>query len=353
VCSNCRAYDRRWGNWVEKDREPELLRLVKRACKRNPEHSALVGISGGKDSCYALHMMVTRYKLDVLAYTFDNGFLSGGARENIDRVVRRLGVEHTYVSTDREVEKRMYRALLNKRCADFCMMCMLGLVSAGYYLALKRNIPLIIQGICPRTEPIMPLELFNSLDYRYLVNVMKPDVAKSEFPTYKSGGMLRVFYMTFIKRVRVVFLAEYVDWNEGKIAETLKEQYGWIDYGNGAPHFDCVADPAVNYFMNQRLGVSKVVEKLSQLVRCGRLTREQALRELARQDTVEEPTDSVREICRRLDVTRHDLKPLLAGTALDYHHFRTYSRLFEKFRWVFWVTSKLGFTSESLYQKYK
>ena len=352
ICSYCRAYEHRWKNWNESEGEMEFLKLIKWARKRNPKYSALVGISGGKDSSYTIHMLVKKYKLNVLAFTYDNGFFSEDAKRNIDRIVKKLNVEHRYMSTDREVEKRMYRSLLKKKCADFCQICMLGSISASNYLAIKEDIPLVVWGVSPRTDPIQPLELFLGNDYKYLVDVMEPEVRSSEYPLFKYAGIPKVFYSTFIKRSRLVFFPQYVEWDEKKITELLQEQYGWIDYGNGTSHFDCVANPAFDFFTNQRLGVSKVIEKLSQLVRCGQLTRQDALKKLELQDHVEEPVESISEICRRLEIKREDLKYLLEGKALDYHHFKTYSKFLERFSWLFWITYKLGFTTESLYRKY-
>jgi len=353
VCSYCHIFDSRWKQYKQEDREPQFVRILEKARRRNPKYEALVGLSGGKDGCYTLHAMVRDYGARVLAYTYDNGFLSDGARRNIDLVVSRLGVDHRFVATEPDLYKRMYRALLKNNCSDFCMICSNGTLAATNHLALTERIPLVIWGLSPRTEPIMPIELLNAYDYRFMVDVMKPYVNKSELAGFKSTDLPWVLYTTFIRRVRHVFLPEYVQWDDNKNAQLLEKEYGWTDYGHGVPHFDCAVNAAVNYFMNRRLGISKVAEKLSQMVRCGQITRDEALRRLEKEDAVEEPVEAIEELCRRLDLTRDDIKPLLEGTAVDCRQFKGYARLFSKLRWLFWVSYKLGFTSESLCQKYR
>ncbi len=78
----------------------ELLEALatERARGRRPE--VLVPISGGRDSCYALHHLVTELDLPVIAYTYDWGFVTDRARRNISRMCGRLGVEHVLVAAD-------------------------------------------------------------------------------------------------------------------------------------------------------------------------------------------------------------------------------------------------------------
>ena len=87
----------------------ELLDAIaaERARGRGPE--ILVPISGGRDSCYALHHLVTELDLPVVAYTYDWGFVTDRARRNISRMCGRLGVEHVLVAADLERKRANVR----------------------------------------------------------------------------------------------------------------------------------------------------------------------------------------------------------------------------------------------------
>ena len=94
-CVLCRTYEPRALRPIE-----EMLDALaaRRLQGRSPE--VLVPISGGRDSCFALHHLVTELDLPVIAYTYDWGFVTDRARRNISRMCGRLGVEHILVAAD-------------------------------------------------------------------------------------------------------------------------------------------------------------------------------------------------------------------------------------------------------------
>jgi len=74
----------------------ELITQIKQ--KSTSEFDAIVLLSGGKDSTYALCKLVD-LGLKVYALSLDNGFLSDKAKENITVVCRTLNVQHHYIVT--------------------------------------------------------------------------------------------------------------------------------------------------------------------------------------------------------------------------------------------------------------
>jgi len=57
---------------IEKHRNKFLELIDKYRNKSN--YDCIVAYSGGKDSTYTLHLLKTEYKLNILAFTFDNWF---------------------------------------------------------------------------------------------------------------------------------------------------------------------------------------------------------------------------------------------------------------------------------------
>ena len=58
-------------------------------------YDVLVGWSGGKDSTYILARLMKEFNdLRVLAFTFDNGFVSKQAFRNMEKLSDSLGVDH-------------------------------------------------------------------------------------------------------------------------------------------------------------------------------------------------------------------------------------------------------------------
>ena len=53
-----------------------------------------MGLSGGRDSSYGLHLIKTKYKMNPIAYTFDWGLTTDISRINASKLCGKLGIEH-------------------------------------------------------------------------------------------------------------------------------------------------------------------------------------------------------------------------------------------------------------------
>jgi hypothetical protein len=95
VCNYCRTYRQ-----IRYKGEAALRELVERFRRADGRPECVLGISGGRDSSYALHYIKQVLGLNVVAYTYDWGMVTDLARRNISRMCARLGVEHILVSAD-------------------------------------------------------------------------------------------------------------------------------------------------------------------------------------------------------------------------------------------------------------
>ena len=95
--------------------EPEYPGLEKLSSdlqdQLTPNGKVLVCLSGGRDSCYILHL-IHEFGFDVIVYTYDWGMVTTAARENMSRMCGDLGIEHVLVSPDiRQNRVRIHRVL--------------------------------------------------------------------------------------------------------------------------------------------------------------------------------------------------------------------------------------------------
>jgi len=83
VCNHCGNFT---GNEILKEHkkkyEKNFLDLIGKY-KGKHEYDVLMCFSGGKDSTYTMKIIKEKYGLTVLAVTFDNGFISPKATENM------------------------------------------------------------------------------------------------------------------------------------------------------------------------------------------------------------------------------------------------------------------------------
>jgi len=145
VCNVCREYDahKRHINRYFRPFE-EFERLLDQAKNKNPsEYDCLLLYSGGKDSSYVLYRLV-ELGLKVLAFTFDNGFISPAAIENIRRQTSRLNVNCIVSKTDRM--KEIFVESLNSD-HTVCSGCFKSLTTISTKIAQEKNINVVITGL--------------------------------------------------------------------------------------------------------------------------------------------------------------------------------------------------------------
>jgi glucosamine--fructose-6-phosphate aminotransferase (isomerizing) len=95
VCNYCHNYKKRNKH---KPKE-ELFKLVE-AYRRDHGPDCIVPFSGGRDSCYGLHLIVNELKMKPVTYTYDWGMVTDLGRRNISRMCAKLGVENIIVADD-------------------------------------------------------------------------------------------------------------------------------------------------------------------------------------------------------------------------------------------------------------
>ncbi|MFE2923591.1 condensation domain-containing protein [Streptomyces goshikiensis] len=122
----------------------EFVRLVReRAEAAGSEYDALLLFSGGKDSTYVLHQLV-RLGLKVMTFTFDNGFISRTALDNVESITKALGIEH--VTLTRADQNRVFLQSLQQN-KSVCNGCFRSLLDLSNQLAHERGIPSIVTGL--------------------------------------------------------------------------------------------------------------------------------------------------------------------------------------------------------------
>ena len=93
VCNYCHHYKPR-NNPRPKE---ELFALVD-PYRRAHGTDCIVPFSGGRDSCYGLHLVVNELKMKPVTYTYDWGMVTDLGRRNISRMCAKLGVENIIVA---------------------------------------------------------------------------------------------------------------------------------------------------------------------------------------------------------------------------------------------------------------
>ena len=74
--------------------ENKFLELIDKYRSKNNEPDCIVGLSGGRDSSYGIHLLKTKYKMNPIAFTYDWGLTTDLSRVNQAKICGKLGIEH-------------------------------------------------------------------------------------------------------------------------------------------------------------------------------------------------------------------------------------------------------------------
>lgn len=296
VCNYCRNYKSRN---KAKPRE-ELFALVE-PFRRTSGNECIVPFSGGRDSCYGLHLIVKELQMKPVTYTYDWGMVTDLGRRNISRMSAELGVENIIVAADitekRENIKKNLRAWLKSP-----HLGMISILTAGdkhffrYVETIKQQ-----TGISLNLWGINPLEITH---FKAGFLGVPPDFAEER--VYQSGAMKQLryqalrfgammqspgyfnsslwdtlsgeYYRSFSKKSDYFHVFDYWTWEERAVDDCLK-QYDWElapdtnttwRIGDGTAAF-------YNYIYYTVAGFTEHDTFRSNQIREGQLTREEAI----------------------------------------------------------------------------
>lgn len=297
ICELCERFSR-----------PTFLgadRLKNALSESSPDgKTVLVCLSGGRDSCYVLHL-VTELGFKPLAYTYDWGMVTTAARENMARMCGKLSVEHILVSPNISLNRqrvgRALRAWIRK--PDLATVPILMAGDKPYFrfsqivAAERGGIPAVMADHHLETTGFksslagarLSFDAEGGVRYRqntssllrmglrYVAGAIKnPAFAPAVFTEGSRG-----FIDYYLRKHQFVRPFEYVEWNESEIAQVLENEYQWSK-GNDpdlpAWRMGDATAPFYNLVYLMSLGMSEHDALRSNQIRYGLVTRSEAER---------------------------------------------------------------------------
>ena len=304
VCNYCLNHKPK-----SKPRPKEELFQILEKYRKNNEEDCIVPFSGGRDSSFALHLIVKELKMNPITYTYDWGMTSDIGRRNISRVCSKLKVENIIVSADialkRNNIKKNILAWLKKP-----HLGMVNLFTAGdkhfykYIEEVKKQtgIKLNLWGYSPfevthfksgflgyppdfAMDRVYSYGILKQIKYQYLRSkamISNPSYINSSLWDTVSGE----FYRSFKKKEDYFYIYDYWNWEEKVIEKTLMKYYDW----EIAPDTDTtwrIGDGTAgfyNYIYYTIAGFTEHDTFRSNQIREGVLSREEGLKLVEREN---------------------------------------------------------------------
>lgn len=304
-------------NFCKNNKEVILLQKATLNKKLNKNPQSLLGLSGGRDSCFALHKLVTEYNHKPITYTYDWGVNTNLARRNISRMCGKLGIENILVAADIRTKRKNVKlnllAWLERPHLGVLPLLMAGdkqFISNAAKIKKLRGIELEffafnlhektqfkeeLTGIRmwdknASTKFGEDLSVFKQLWLLYFYG--KETLFNPKLINSSIFDSLRGFFNYYHSNVDIIQFFSYEPWDEAELNMTLKQEYDWEfsedtitswRIGDGTAAFYNIA-----YYLQLGFTENDVIR--SNLIRNKKLKRSDALELIAKENDPRLPT---------------------------------------------------------------
>ncbi|MDD5476210.1 MAG: 7-cyano-7-deazaguanine synthase [Syntrophales bacterium] len=290
ICNVCREEEKeKAGGDSRSLLETDFVRMLNQYRGRN-RYDCLVMCSGGKDSTYSLYLMKKKYAMTPLAFTFDHGFETEDAMENVKNAVESLGVDFLFFKTD-YMKDMFARMITSHSKAVLCHPCSIWYMQLTFEIAAQYGIPLIIAGWTKgqsTTQNVMTKCACNISSPEY---ISMSKATKVFLETLKDDSKYRYFPKSVEevltaarKRHKSTVLSPhwFLKTDPDEYTEILKREVGWkypsLSYP--AKSTNCYLNFLSVYFSLKHYGYTHYHVEMSKLVRANLMGREEALKAL-------------------------------------------------------------------------
>lgn len=350
ICNYCRQIEDLEVQFPNDERGAlELQRLVDEMKEAGvgKKYDALIGVSGGCDSSYLMHLMTKKYGLRLLAVHFDNTWNTEIANENILSLTKKLDIDIFTYSVDADEYNDILLSFLKAGVRDIECPTDIALATTMNIAAEKYGIKYKIDGHSFRTEGSAPMGWIY-MDAKYIESVHNKfgKIPMKTFPNLWLHKQLKWMLFNQIKSIRPLY---YLNYDKEAAKKLLMTEYDWQWYGGH--HLENVTAAFFHsYFFPKRWNSDFRIVGYSAYCRDGRMTREEALELMKQPPHIEEGL--LEDYKERLELTDSEFDEIMNLPKKYYTDFKNYKKTFERMRPFFYLMAKAGFIPWSFYIKY-
>lgn len=329
VCNHCKLHEERVALApVSKPDVAERLQAVVSEIKTGSrgEYDSIVGLSGGVDSSYVA-LQAAKLGLRPLAVHFDNGWNSELAVENIEKIVKKLGLDLITYVIDWDEFRDIQRSFFKAGVIDIEMVTDHAIFAAMFKIAKKHKIRYILSGTNAATESIMPESWSHfKFDLLNLKSIHKRfgTLPISNFPTI---SIWKMAWNHYVSGPKAVSLLNYIPYRKEKAMQELKDELGWRYYGG--KHYESTFTKFYqSYILPNKFGVDKRRNHFSDLIMNGEMTRDLALQELEGPAISPREAGELREyICKKLGFTEGEFAEYINKPPVSHFAYPSYAKI--------------------------
>ena len=349
ICNFCKSHDILSNQYKDENTNKRNLEIlidkIKKSCK-GKDFDCIVGISGGTDSSYTLHL-TKKLGLRALAVHFDNGWNTDQSVSNVKKITEKLKIDlETYV-VDWEEFKDIQISFLKASTPCIEAPSDVAIHAVLFKTAKKEKIKYILGGQSFKTEGTVPRE-WSYLDGTY-INSVHNKFGNGKLKTFPNLSLFEIAYYTFIKGIRNIPFLNYFNYDKLEAKSLLASEYGWVDYG-GHHYENNYSKFAFGYYLPKKFGIDKRKVSLSGPVRSGLMSREDAQKIINEKPNVDDTL--VEFTYNKLGITKDEYLDLFNLPQKSYKDYFTSESILKYFKLPIYIAVKMDILTPVLYQKY-
>ena len=258
----------------------ETVDAIKKSGK-GKEFDCIMGLSGGADSSYMLHVMVTEFGLRPLVFHVDGGWNTELAVHNIHCLIEKLGLD-LYTEVINWEEMRDFQlAMFKSGVPHLDIPQDHAFIAVLYKFARKYGIKYILNGGNISTECVLrPLEIiYWGTDMAQIRDILSRygTVPMETYPF--SSIFFHKVYLRYFRGVKVFKPLNSMPYIKKDAMKLLESEYGWKPYPQ--KHFESRFTRFFEgYWLPTRFEFDLRRVDFSSLILTGQMTRDEALDKL-------------------------------------------------------------------------
>lgn len=292
ICNHCRRADtsKTDADEIKSEYHKRLDDLIN-SVKGTASYDVIMAYSGGKDSSYTLKLLRERYDLKILAFTFDNHFVSPAAWKNIDSIADTLSVDLIKVRPPWPVINKLFnvtalddifpRATL-LRASSICTACIGIVKSYALKTALEMKTPLVAFGWSPGQAPIQSAIMKTNPSFvRNNQESMKKSFSPDIWPDISQFFIPDEYYEKYSEHFPVnIHPLAFFKYNEKNIMNELTK-IGWCPPDDTDTNSsNCLINAFANHCHIKRHGFHPYVWEIANMVRQGVMDRDEGMEKI-------------------------------------------------------------------------
>jgi N-acetyl sugar amidotransferase len=330
-CNHCNNYFTKikMPTFSKNKNEEELKKLIQsiKTKNKNNSYDCIIGVSGGTDSSYTLYT-ACKLGLKPLAVHIDTGWNSVAAVKNIKQLCTKLNVDFECLVVDWNEFKAIQKAVLQSGIVEVELPTDVAIIGGLHKIAAEKNINYIISGCNTTSEGILPEKWFYNPKDKKLLKTIISKYSNTTLNTLPTLGIIEELHYKLIRKIKIVYLLDYVEYNSKIALEFLQQHFNLLRYA-GKHHESIFTAFAQSYIQPKKFNLDYRRATLSSLICANTVTRQEALQLLEKPAHQVQGMNEIKEyVLKKLNYTPQQFEEIMKAKPLSYQNYSNNEKVY-------------------------